>query len=152
MTRSVIRYILIGSFFATLAFIFINSMLPPNVSSEESGAVADFIATVFPPTTSFGAFLAEYTRKIAHFVEYGLLGTEIALYVNLYLGKLRKWAPVSLLVGFITAFIDETIQIFSGRGPSIVDIWIDVSGFTAFSLCVYLVFFIIKKLKSSRKN
>ncbi len=152
MAKTVFRYILIASMLATLSFIFINSMLSPEVSSEESGAVAEIIAAVFPPTTSLGAFLAEYTRKIAHFIEYGVLGAELALYVSIYLADSRRWIALSFIGGFFTAFIDETVQIFSGRGPSITDVWIDMAGFVTFSAIVYLVFFVTKKYRSIKEK
>lgn len=34
----------------------------------------------------------------------------------------------SVRFAFYIAFIDETIQIFSGRGPQIADVWLDVFG------------------------
>jgi VanZ family protein len=50
--------------------------------------------------------------------------------------------PYTPLVGHGVAFIDETIQIFSGRGPAILDVWIDTLGFITLSFAVYLVFFL----------
>ena len=43
-------------------------------------------------------------------------------------GKWAKRALTTLLVAFAVAFLDETIQIFTGRGPMIQDVWIDLSG------------------------
>lgn len=37
-------------------------------------------------------------------------------------------ALTSVRFAFYVAFIDETIQIFSGRGPQIADVWLDVFG------------------------
>lgn len=44
----------------------------------------------------------------------------------------------------LTAFIDETIQIFSGRGASIKDVWIDTFGALAGILIVLLFKYIFK--------
>lgn len=120
----------------TVAFIFVNSALPPEQSSEQSDAVGNFIGQIIPPDTDLGAFVQQYLRKIAHFTEYGLLGIEIALYI---LAFERKRAVVlhSIAVPFAVGLIDESIQMASGRGPSIGDVWIDVGGFFTFSLLCY---------------
>ena len=129
---------------ATVLFIFINSMLPPNASTEQSDAVAEIIGTIIPKDTDFGSFVQQYIRKIAHFTEYGLLGIEIAIYVVLFVNKRLKCALLNiLLTPLVVGFVDETIQIFSDRGPSVSDVWIDVGGFVFFSLVAYLILGVI---------
>lgn len=47
------------------------------------------------------------------------------------------------LIGMLCAVTDETIQIFSGRGSLVSDVWIDTAGFsTGFFLTVLLFLFI----------
>ena len=41
--------------------------------------------------------------------------------------RLRGWITPFLLA-LLVSFLDETIQIFSGRGPAVKDMWIDLSG------------------------
>ena len=124
---------------ATISFIFINSMLPPEASSEQSGAVAEFIETIIPEDTELGSLIQEYIRKIAHFTEYGLLGFEIAIYIVLFVEKRLMYAMVNMLTPLVVGFVDETIQIFSDRGPSITDVWIDIGGFVFFSVIAYMI-------------
>ena len=54
------------------------------------------------------------------------------------------------------ALIDEGIQHFSGRGPSIVDACIDLAGFASASLlfygAAYLVFIIIRSRQGKNNN
>ena len=127
----------------TVAFIFYNSCLPPEQSSEQSGAVGDFIATIIPPDTDLGSFILTYLRKIAHFTEYGLLGIEIAIYVCIFEKKKKyKAALRALIIPLVVGFLDESIQIFSDRGPLISDVWIDVGGFITFSLLAYAAMFL----------
>ena len=80
----VFRIFLIAMMLGTVVFIFVNSCLPPEVSSEESEAVGGFITSLIPEDTELYKFVKEYIRKIAHFTEYGMLGIEIAVYIMLY--------------------------------------------------------------------
>lgn len=141
---------------ATLLFIFINSALPPETSSEQSGKVEDIITSIIPADTTLGEFLVKYLRKIAHFTEYGLLGIEFALMIMLLSDKRGRHALLSLTVPFFVGFTDESIQILSKRGPSISDVWIDVGGFIFFGLIAYgvcfAVFFTAGKIKSKKGN
>ena len=146
------RCLLCALIFATLSFIFINSLFPPSVSSEESETVSGIIAQIFPPDTPFGTFITENIRKIAHFLEFGLLGIEVAIYVALFKRKTAMWAPVSQIFGFFVAFIDETLQIFSGRGAMIEDVWLDIFGFAALSSLAYITAFLIKNKIQSKEN
>jgi VanZ family protein len=123
----------------TLVFLFVQSLLPPDISRAESEGVADAVGTVVSPNTGFGAFLAAHIRDIAHFTEYGMLGIEIALLVFFYFKRRVLFGCSGAAVPFFVGFIDESIQILSGRGPSISDVWIDIGGFITFSLLSYAV-------------
>ena len=142
------RLLLRALIFATVAFIIVNSMFPPELSEEQSDAVGGFLSQIIPADTPLGAFIFDNLRKIAHFMEYGLLGAEIAVYVLISGDKFRlKQALLSLTVGPALGFVDETVQIFSGRGPAIVDVWIDIGGFVFFSMCVYVAVALFVTLK-----
>ena len=94
-------------------------------------------------------------RKIGHFVEFAILGTEVALFVLFFARKLR-YGIFSLIFSPLVALFDETIQIFSNRGPSITDVWIDTAGFISFGALVYLLYFTViftkKKLGKKQEN
>lgn len=129
---------------ATVAFIFYNSSLPPEKSSEQSGAIGGVLAEIIPPETELGGFLQKYLRKIAHFTEYGLLGIELALMCVFFIKHKIAFALGSLFFAGTVALVDETVQIFSERGPTVSDIWIDIGGFLFFSALAYLVLALIK--------
>lgn len=117
----------------TLLFIFVHSMMPPPASAAESERVAQIISQVISPDTPIGNFLIKYVRKIAHFTEYGILGFEVVLAVcafGLPFWK-RRFFALSLLA-FPVGFIDESIQILSGRGPAIADVWVDAFGYITY--------------------
>ncbi len=104
----------------------------------------------------FNQFLKKNFRKIAHFVEHGVLGLEVfflAFVIEKHIKKRRKILPLNvstlLLVlntGFIVSFLDESIQILSGRGPSVRDMWIDIAGYTSFTALCFIVTLIVKSV------
>lgn len=147
--RNLIKLLFLLLIIATVSFIFIQSMVPPEESAEQSGAVGEIIGEIIPPETSVGGYVQANIRKIAHFVEFAVLGAEVSVYIILFIRKI-KYAAFSFLFAFVMAFFDETVQIFSGRGPQITDVWLDVSGFAASAVLIYtvcsLVCFIRKKM------
>ena len=131
---------LLALIFSTLAFIFTQSALPPEKSTAESEAVGEIIEEIIPPDTEAGAYVKVNLRKIAHFVEFACLGIEIALFVSLFLGR-PIFVALSYPTALLTAFFDESIQMFSGRGPAIFDVWIDFFGFFTFASLTYALAF-----------
>lgn len=101
-----------------ILFIWGHSLLPRDLSSQESGFLLELL------TLLFGSWRISHhvLRKVAHFVEYFLLGTALRL------SGARPSLLRTLNGGLLVAFMDETLQIFSGRGSSVADIWLDLSG------------------------
>lgn len=126
--RTPVRIILIIIIASTLAFIFYQSMLSREASGAESNKVGEIIAEIIPPGTPAGDYVQLNIRKIAHFTEFFVLGCEVALYFWLYS---RRRFDVLLVypAALIVALFDETIQVFSDRGPLITDVWVDFLGF-----------------------
>lgn len=146
----ILRFSLIFLVLATLIFIFVQSMLPPAQSAEESNKVGEIVGEIIPPETPVGNYVQINIRKIAHFVEFAILGAEVAFYVMIFERKLTRGLVV-YPAAMILAFFDESIQMFSGRGPAILDVWIDFSGFCASSLLIFgcssLILFIMNRAK-----
>ncbi len=86
-------------------------------------------------------------RKLAHISEYGLLGVLWA--TELWLGAhTQKGRGAVIRLGFcmLTAFLDETIQLFiPGRSGEVRDIWIDTWGALLGILVVCLIGFVINR-------
>ena len=95
-------------------------------------------------------------RKAAHFSEYALLGAELSLLLNLLLD--RNGRPLArgrrLLdfpaLGFFAAAIDETIQIFSGRGSSLLDVWLDTAGCLTGFFLIFLIFCTVRSKRHEK--
>lgn len=131
-----------------LCFIWGNSML----SREISGAISHFVASILggeSGPSDEGHFLV---RKMGHLLEYTALGVVSYLNFDLLIqDRSRKYLVVSL-IGVTTPLIDETIQIFSGRGPSLTDVWIDVLGYTLGAVTVFLMFVLVFSRVQKDKN
>ncbi|MBO6093308.1 MAG: VanZ family protein [Oscillospiraceae bacterium] len=124
--------------FLTLAVIWGHSLLGREASSEESGFVMKLLAPLLEVIVGKGNVTEHLVRKLAHFCEFFVFGAELLLFFTL--SKNRKDAfLLALSHGLFTALVDETIQIFSGRGPMIPDIWLDFSGVTVGALLVFAV-------------
>lgn len=136
--KNIIKLSLLLLIAATLAFIFVQSMLPPDKSQAESDKVGDIIEEIIPPDTPTGDYVQNNIRKIAHFVEFFILGCEVALYGILFIRPVKRLA-LSFPAALIVAFFDESIQMFTGRGPAISDVWIDFFGFLIASAIFYTV-------------
>ena len=127
MHNTRVRWVLGILIALTLAFIWSNSMQSRAVSGGMSGSLKTWLEQLLH--TEISEFLL---RKAAHFSEYGLLGVEFS----------RNLLDFPL-IGMLCAVTDETIQIFSGRGSLVSDVWIDTAGFsTGFFLTVLLFLFI----------
>jgi len=118
---------------AALLFVFVHSMMPVSVSSQESAwFAARFINPVFRRL-----FHTELTdnliRKFAHLIEYTAVGA-------LLCGATAFSVPKTMICGLIAAFLDETLQILSGRGPMIEDVWLDLVG-VAFGYAIFWLLF-----------
>lgn len=155
--KKIAKYTLILLMAATVIFIFVNSMLPPEKSQEQSDGIKDVIIEVLPDGSKAESFVEQYIRKVAHFTEYGLLGIELAVYLIFFEGRRRWLMALAPVLPFFVGFIDESVQIASGRGPSIEDVWIDIGGFATFYLitlaaygAVMLVIFAVRKYRKGK--
>ena len=111
------------------------------------------VETVDRISDEFGQ-LNQLIRKSAHVLEYMVIGLEYGLLIwilliqgNIMFGKrLIQMYINAVMSGLFTAVMDETIQIFSGRGPLVSDIWVDMLGIAA-GLGFMSIFTCIKRRK-----
>ena len=129
-----------------LALIWGNSMMTGLDSEAVSGGLLALLGRFIPVllTETGHTFL----RKAAHFSEFALLGL-------LFCGGhalVRREVPLHLMgFGLAVACIDETIQIFTpGRASSLIDVWIDTSGFALGLILICLAYTIKNNIKGER--
>ena len=151
-TRRIFTSLSVLSVLLTLGFIFGNSCLPQEESAELSGDVLSFLQRIFGTESAFAKFLSTYVRKLAHFTEFGLLALEAFLFTRVRQLPLHKSVFFLLPFGFLVAATDETLQIFTSRGASFVDVLIDFCGFLTVTLLTCLTVIIYRKRKDKKEN
>ena len=114
-----------------LCVIWGHSMMPASESKAESGGIVALLSQVLPWVTD------RIVRKTAHFLEFSVLG---ALIFGVFPKSGRTAVLESAFAGFLAAFFDETIQLFSpGRSGQIKDVWLDFAGFALLQLVLRLL-------------
>lgn len=106
----------------TLAFIWGHSCMPVSASAAESGRALELLRPILELFVGEDNVTDHLVRKLAHFAEFGALGIQL-----FFLQRDRSWERATRSVGlaFLTAFFDESIQMLSGRGDQIIDVWLD---------------------------
>lgn len=140
-----------------LAFIWCNSLLDQTQSGQVSSEVTEVIRPILEPIIGEDNYSGGIVRKLAHFVEFGVLGGLLSLLMNrlhLTRGLSRLLLlPYLLTSGLLAAMIDETIQIYTNRGSQVLDVWLDSSGvavgFAVTHAVTMAILVIIKKRKAS---
>ena len=134
-----LNIVLIAITLATIVFIWSNSLQSVPESQAKSLGVRAQIKPCLGVFVGQGNVTDNLVRKLAHFVEYSALGCELALLLALL--KRRRWqSVVNCAFAVLTvALTDETIQIFTGRGSQVQDVWLDFVGSCTGILLVLLI-------------
>ncbi len=127
---------------ANTGLIFSMSAESAPKSSERSGNVTNAIVEVLypdieerPPEEQQRIFetVHRVIRKLAHFSEFMLLGCLTALlaaHLSTCVSGLKAWVQwgAPAVLGLLCAMLDEALQRFTGRGPSLGDVLLDFAG------------------------
>ncbi len=132
-----------------IAFAFIHSSMPANISAEESDNVMSFLQKILL-FFRLNAELTDYiVRKSAHFAEFtaiGMLLMSCAYSLNRI--KPYKYYSQILFSGLAAAVIDETIQLnVIGRSGQISDVLLDFSGVVTGALIMFFIFSLYKRIR-----
>lgn len=139
------RKYLIVLILATLVFIWGHSVMDREQSAAESGLVLKVITPLLELFLGKGNVTEHLVRKMAHFGEFSVLGAELFCFFQpAYLKALSH--------GMLAAMVDETIQIFSGRGSQLQDVWLDSFGaaFGAAAACLLIHLIRRKAIKKAQ--
>lgn len=148
--RSVKSKILIILICLTLAFIWGNSILTVEASSRISNTIVKALQELGLFSHNSSDVASNSVRKSAHFIEYFVLGGLVLPFLKEQ--KFNNSLSYLIFLGIAVPFIDETIQIFSNRGPMISDMWIDLAGFSCGTLIVYTVTVIYDKVINIKRR
>ena len=123
-----------------MIFIFVMSSFDATSSSNQSNFIVDIITSII--NIKDIGLLSLIIRKLAHFIEYFILGILVINFITRY----DKKIIIAILLCIIYATSDEIHQIFvPGRSCQIIDIMIDSLGSI---MGIYLCKLITKKCKN----
>lgn len=123
-----------------MIFIFVMSSFDATSSSNQSNFIVGIITSIINIKDT--GLLSLIIRKLAHFIEYFILGILVINFITRY----DKKIIIAILLCIIYATSDEIHQIFvPGRSCQITDIMIDSLGSI---MGIYLYKLITKKCKS----
>lgn len=137
MTKNKISLLLV---ILWMIFIFVMSSFDATSSSNQSNFIVDIITSII--NIKDIGLLSLIIRKLAHFIEYFILGILVINFITRY----DKKIIIAILLCIIYATSDEIHQIFvPGRSCQIIDIMIDSLGSI---MGIYLYKLITKKCKN----
>ena len=141
MSRNISLFALAIVVGATVIFIVAHGMQATAGSWEESNAVAALFEPVLRRLFNFASKIAawsghsmpmgyeEFVRKVAHFVEYSVLGAEcVGLTVILARRIVSPYLWADLFAVLMLAVLDEFLQAFAGRTSQVSDVMLDFFG------------------------
>lgn len=142
------RKVLIILLILLLGFIWGHSCMSVSESRNESSRVMEFVKPLLEIFVGKGHVTLHLVRKLAHFTEFAALGGVLALLMPVS----WKGRGISASCALLAGFLDETIQLFSGRGDQISDVWLDFSGALFGILVLSLLQLFFLRLKQRRKR
>ena len=150
--NKLLRVVLLIVIVCTIVFIWTQSCFSKTASASQSGWVLEFLQNG-ADLLGLPIQLDQHTvRKMAHFLEFFVLGFELTLYTVIGVRTDRRDIVRLLGTLFLVAFMDETIQIFAKRGPSVADVWLDIAGgITAMLLC-FALHYLCSACKNKRRT
>ena len=102
-----------------ICFILIHSAVSESISAVESRWFTEHVLN--PLMSNFGLVAnKDIVRKVAHVFEFFVLTLIVSMW--------WKKSICSFYTGFSLAFLDESLQLITGRGSLVADIWIDLIG------------------------
>ena len=149
MTKKIVLGVLCA---LILLFIIGNSLLPPETSGKVSQAAGELLAMILGEGNATQTVGGLPVRKVGHFVEFFALGVLVVLLINVLMNGVYLRCSIVAFVGLLIPVVDETVQIFSGRGSSLRDVWIDIGGYTVGVALTCAAFILVKRLKLRVKN
>lgn len=132
-------------------FIFYNSLKNGEESSNASLTVLNFLNDFFSSIGTSFRFEGYFIRKLAHFIEFFILGFFIMLDFEAFTGKTVSVLGYPLFLCLLIPVIDEYIQTFSeGRTSLVTDVLLDFSG--AITGIIFVIIWIFIKNKFFKRN
>lgn len=150
--NKLVRIVLLILIILTVLFIWSNSLRGRDDSSLQSGRVREFCQRILDTLGISLTLTNHLVRKLAHFLEFFLLGIELTVY-GIHRRALTRRDVTDILLSLSgVAFLDETLQIFSARGPAIADVWLDISGGVTAMLFTFAFYYLVSVCRRRGKT
>lgn len=139
---------------ATVVFIISNSAISSEKSNNTSEGVTDKVVESVKPLKDAieqekvaKEDVHEGVRKIAHVLEYALLGAELmALLLLIASAEPMRYLIYVLFFGLALAVCDESVQKLTDRTSSTTDVMIDFGGLCIGIALAYFAFVVIRPI------
>jgi len=126
-------------FMVILIFIWGNSSKNFTYSHQVSQLVTERINKILESLVGSGHITDSIVRKLAHVAEYAVLGGVMISFLATKKRRGLQSVLNCLFIGLSVAVVDETIQIFSNRGSSVLDVLLDFAGVCIGALLAYWI-------------
>lgn len=135
----------------TMGYIFHHSLQPSEVSNQTSGAVVEQVKPIVDPKNHVSEEeMNEWLRKLAHGLEFCVLGIFLALFSHQIQKQFHKTdLCFPLLVALATGVVDEFIQSFHDRTSAVKDVLIDFGGAVVGIALVLFGLWLLRKRKEA---
>ncbi len=134
----------------TICFIFYNSMQNGTTSTQASNTFLQLLNSFLALFNSSFSLTSHFVRKLAHFLEFFLLGFFLTNSFLAFSNKIKHFFGYTLFLSLIVPVLDEYIQLFSyGRSSQVSDVLLDFLS----ALCgiFFVMIFHIFKNKYNKK-
>lgn len=138
-----------------MIIIFLFSAQTGEQSESQSGFIVDLVKKLIPfPLSDDGIVILSFViRKLAHFMEYAVLGFFYIMTIMALDKFVRMKLEISTLLCLIYAMSDEFHQSFvGGRAPAVRDVLIDTAGGLFGGLAGLLAVYLIMKKRGSKND
>lgn len=150
--QKILTAILLLLIVLTLCVIWGSSLEGPQASSKKSQAVLEnVVKPILGPIVGRENITEYFVRKLGHFTEFFVLGLESFLLLAVRKKLSMHWTLHIAAAGFAVGAVDETLQIFTNRGSSLADVWLDFSGFSVGATLVLVGCWILKRYAKADK-
>ena len=144
--RNLLSIVVLILIVVLFAFIWGNSLESIPDSRARSSVVKDMVEPLLEVFVGEGNVTMNLVRKLAHLIEFGLLGVGLTVFVILRKQRGLQAIVNCLFVGLIVALADETIQLYSNRGSQVQDVLLDFGGVAAGVVLAWLAYWVLNKL------
>ena len=127
MKKRAFKCLLLLLILLTLCFIWGNSLMNAEQSSDLSNGLLDYLRPLMDKL-GLNTDSDHGLRSLAHLSEFCLLGAELALLFLMEHGLCSAIFRKSALLSLLTAIVDELLQCLNDRSAQLIDVGLDFVG------------------------